>query len=82
MSDDGRSAVSTRLFDEAHASLVKWGPYRSPHEAYGVLAEEMAELLDAMHRNHDDDIRTEALQVAAVAYRLSRDGWKRNAPRA
>ena len=56
----------------------KWGPFRSPHEAYGVLAEEVAELLDAIHANDIDKARAEALQVAAVAYRFARDGFERN----
>ena len=64
--------------EEAERARKKWGPFRSSHEAYGVLAEEMAELLEAIHANEDLCARREALQVAAVAYRFARDGWERD----
>lgn len=56
---------------EATVADEKYGPYTSTHEAYGVLAEEMAELLDAIRANDLREVRTEARQVAAVAYRLA-----------
>lgn len=65
------------LLSEASLARAKYGPYRSPHEAYGVLAEEMMELLQAIHANDDEGSRREALQVAAVAFRFARDGWER-----
>lgn len=63
--------------EEAAESRAKYGPYRSVAEAYGVLSEEMYELLVAMHANDDKQARAEALQIAAVAYRFARDGWFR-----
>ncbi len=62
---------------EAEASRARWGAYRSQHEAYGVLAEEVHELLCAIQANDEASIRHEAMQVAAVAFRLARDGWDR-----
>lgn len=49
----------------------KYGDFTSTHEAYGVLAEEVAELLEAIRSNDRDSIRDEAIDVAAVAYRLA-----------
>lgn len=48
----------------------RYGPFTSTHEAYGVLAEEVSELLDAIQRNNRVDIGSEGVDVAAVAYRL------------
>lgn len=48
----------------------KYGPFHSTHEGYGVLAEEVAELLDAIRSNRPEHIRVEAIQVAAVAMRI------------
>ena len=49
----------------------KYGPFHSTHEGYGVLAEEVAELLDAIRSNNQEDIQGEAIQVAAVALRIA-----------
>jgi len=49
----------------------KFGPFTSAHEGYGVLAEEMGELLEAIHSNDAAAVRGEAVQVAAVALRLA-----------
>ena len=49
----------------------RYGPFHSTHEGYGVLAEEVAELLDAIRSNNPEDIQGEAIQVAAVAMRIA-----------
>lgn len=46
------------------------GSFHSPHEGYGVLAEEFAELLDALRSNDPAQVCEEAIQVAAMAARL------------
>lgn len=56
----------------AHAD-ARWGRLASSHEGYGVLAEEMSELLDAIRANNLPQITKEAVQVAAVALRLARE---------
>lgn len=56
---------------EANGSAQKFGDYTSSHEAYGVLAEEMGELLEAIRKNKSESVRHEAIQVAAVAMRLA-----------
>lgn len=55
----------------AKVSATHYGEYASAHEAYGVLAEEMHELLDAIQAHARESVRDEAIQVAAVALRLS-----------
>lgn len=59
------------LLAEAHAAEQAYGPFASAHEAMGVLLEEMRELSQAIHQHSLDDTAKEALQVAAVAYRLA-----------
>lgn len=56
---------------EAEEAEKRFGPMTSTHEGYGVLAEEMAELLDAIRSNDPIGTVREATQVAAVALRLA-----------
>lgn len=69
----------------AERAQDKYGDFSSMHEAYGVLAEEVAELFDAVRMRQDNDlklsshssegralnIQREALDVAAVALRIA-----------
>lgn len=59
------------LFQEVYGADKVYGPPASAHESYGVLAEEVAELLDAIRANQRLAVAHEALQVAAVAIRLA-----------
>ena len=59
------------LGKEMRQAQDKYGPFHSTHEGYGVLAEEVAELLDAIRSNNQEDIQGEAIQVAAVALRIA-----------
>jgi NTP pyrophosphatase (non-canonical NTP hydrolase) len=59
------------VLSEAWKADEKYGDFTSTHEAYGVLAEEVAELLDAIRSNLVVPIAMEARQVAAVALRLA-----------
>jgi len=65
------------MIADARESFKRWGPYRSTHEAYGVIREELDEMFDAIRANDDDAARAEALQVAACAFRFALDGWRR-----
>ena len=56
---------------EADFAQGKHGSFASTHEAFGVLAEEVAELLDEIRANSIEGVRREAIQVAAVAMRLA-----------
>lgn len=59
------------LKEEVRRADEKYGSPASAHESYGVLAEEVAELLEAIRANAREAVRHEALQVAAVALRLA-----------
>ena len=63
--------VIQAVIEEAEYAERNWGPFTSSHEAYGVLSEEVAELLEAIRSNMMSKIAREAVQVAAVAARLA-----------
>lgn len=65
------NTVLAAVAAEAARAHARYGDFTSAHESYGVLAEEMAELLEAIRRNDARGVRDEARQVAAVAYRLT-----------
>lgn len=60
-----------RIRREANDAQSKYGPFASSHEAYGVLAEEVAELFDAIRNNQHASMCSEAIQVAAVSLRIA-----------
>jgi len=66
-----RNADVETLHSEIRAADATYGPFSSTHEGYGVLAEEVAELLDAIRVNDPEAIREESIQVAAVAMRIA-----------
>ena len=73
---DRLSMVEVPMRDEAFKAQHKYGDFASMHEAYGVLAEEVAELFGAVRlRQHNsvraERIRYEAIRVAAVALRIA-----------
>lgn len=62
--------------EDAMREVAKAEKYYGPspastHESYGVLAEEMLEVLDAIRENDVVSIQQEATQAAAVALRLA-----------
>lgn len=61
---------------EARAATKEFGPFKSPHEAYGVLKEEFEEWWDSIKKNEFDDY--ELLQVVAVGYRYLLERVKEN----
>lgn len=61
-------SVVGRKMESAHS---KFGPFASSHEGYGVLAEEMSELIDAIQSNDRDRVESESVDVAAVAARIA-----------
>ena len=63
--------ILDEITDEAIDADVRYGPFRSSHEGFGVLTEEYHELLDAIHANDALAIRREAIQVSAVALRIA-----------
>ena len=80
MADESRVAnqesVSYAVLVKIAVAHAKYGDFASMHEAYGVLAEEVAELFDEVRKPQRDmfrghRIRDEAIQVAAVAMRIA-----------
>lgn len=67
----GLPEMAEDVLREADAAQAKYGDFASTHEAYGVLAEEVAELLEAIRANALGSVEMEATQVAAVALRLA-----------
>jgi NTP pyrophosphatase (non-canonical NTP hydrolase) len=65
------SAIAKIIGDEMNMANDRFGPFTSAHEALGVLTEEMRELEDAIRMNALESVRLEAMQVAAVAWRLA-----------
>lgn len=60
---------------EANSADRRFGPFASAHEAYGVLAEEVAEFFDEVkmkeHERSMSRMRREAIQIAACALRIA-----------
>lgn len=54
------------LKDKLNSRIAQKGPYSyaSVHEAYGIIAEEVKELLDAVQSNNRDHVMSELLDVA------------------
>ncbi len=52
--------------DEAKTKALRLGLFTSAHEGYGIIAEELMELLDAIKSNDIERIKSEAVQVAAA----------------
>lgn len=59
------------VFVEMDRAAKRYGLPASAAEGYGVLAEEVAEVLDAIRDRNLAAIKLEAIQVAAVALRLA-----------
>lgn len=62
-----RLVVEQYVDNELDYALEKYPAFNSPHEAYGVLAEEFKEVLDALHANDFVQLYKELAQVSAVA---------------
>lgn len=76
MSDQDKwNYVFQEVLLEAFAVQEMWGSYRSMHEAYGVLSEEVAEFFEEVRKKQSDPTRLplcrqEAIDVAVVALRV------------
>ncbi len=71
-----RDQAIVEIRTEADAAQGRFGDFASMHEAYGVLAEEVDELFDAVKLRQTDmsraqQIEREAIQVAAVCLRIA-----------
>lgn len=71
-----RAEVQVQIEMVAEKADSDYGAFSSMHEAYGVLAEEMAEFLDAVRMRQSNPERLhhcarEAIDIAAVALRIA-----------
>ena len=68
-------SVITDFCAEIDRGVEKYGNYRSYHEAYAVILEEVDELWEELKKKGRDKdlIYAEAIQVAATAYRLAEE---------
>lgn len=73
---DSRTVAINKVITRARERLLKaqgdHGPFASHHEVYGVLAEELHEYLDSIHKHTPDpeeliDIASAALRAAVQA---------------
>lgn len=71
------ASVVDDVIDEHAAATAAYGPFRSAHEAYAILLEEVDELWTEVKRKQTERDRTamrrEAVQVAAMAIRFAVD---------
>lgn len=65
------NGILGRVMVQANYASDRYGPFTSSHEGYGVLAEEVAELLEAIRANDREAVEREACQVSAVALRIA-----------
>lgn len=67
--------ITTPLFEELcirmEQSQARYGDFTSIHEALGVALEEWRELEAAIHANELEEVREEAIDLAAVLIRLA-----------
>ena len=61
--------------EELHNATKKYGPFKSHHEGYAIILEELDELWDEVKKKHPDKeiLKAEAKQVAAMALRFMID---------
>lgn len=77
-SDDYKlNVIMDDIADEVSFAVAKFKPFNSAHEAYAVLLEEVDELWDEVKAKQEaravQDMRKEAVQVAAMAIRFILD---------
>ena len=72
MESDFLYLVETELVKAREKHTV---PIHTPHEAYGVIAEEVAEFFDEVRRQqiHKGTMLRELIQIAAMCYRSAED---------
>lgn len=73
---DRQEAVE-EMIEEFERACDKFPAFRSPHEGYAIIKEELDELWEEIRKQHDiraiDTMRKEAKQIAAMAIRFMVD---------
>jgi len=62
-----RQATFAAVETEMHQSTRVYRPFKSPHEALGIIREEYLEFEQALFHGSDSDTAEEAIQLAAMA---------------
>lgn len=62
--------VVAKVRDEYCRATAKFGSFRSSHEGYAIILEELDELWDGVKNNDGRNMREEVIQVAAMAIRF------------
>jgi len=81
--DQRSESIIQQVRNELRAAVKKYGPFNNVHEAYAVLLEEFDELWEAVKIKQGtpcrrEEVRREAIQVAAMAIRLIYDCLREN----
>ena len=63
--------ISLAIERGLESAYDRYGHATSSHEGYGVLAEEVLELLNAIRSNDASEIQDEAIQCAVSAWRIA-----------
>lgn len=63
--------ILRKVLTVADSAQLRYGDFRSTHEALGVALEEWNELQDAIRRNAVRQIKHECIDLAAVLLRLA-----------
>lgn len=75
MIDRRLEAATGDAFEEAERAKKNWPPFHSAHEGFAILLEEVDELKQQVWVNQKkrdlEKMRTEAIQVAAMALRFA-----------
>ncbi len=69
--------VIAEVRDEYNRATAKFGPFKSGHEGYAVILEEMDELWEGVKNNDSRNMKEEVVQIAAMAIRFYVDVIKK-----
>ena len=72
-----RPEIRLLISNELAMASDKYPPFKSDHEGYAVILEELDEMWDAIKGNDASGARAEAVQVAAMAIRFIQDSMAR-----
>ena len=72
--DEILDEIVQTMLRELHQATIKFGKFRTKHEGYAVILEELDELFDVIKQNGPQErLVEEAIQVGAMAIRFVYD---------
>jgi hypothetical protein len=60
----------TKIIEEMGRATREYGAFRSTHEGYAVIKEELEELWEEIKKNNAVNVNAEALQLAAMTLKF------------